>query len=266
MTGTSGITDAVHSRMTVGYWLAVVALYTWAPFFLVSLSQPRGLGMAWDFSMLAGLSALSGFAVMPLLTARSWSRPTMARWMPRLIQRLHNDLSWWLAAMLVFHVAASLFLEPLTIEYLTWRGSPPMLAGLMALVVAVPLFAWSLPTLRRRSGSPGFWRVSHTVLSVCLMLGAVWHVVGAGYYVRGVGPSIGLMWVGLWRTRNRSPGRLASVAGHRSPDRTQARRVFRRARLALLCVWLLTLLLCVALPRLLPPLVDKSPCTAEPCL
>jgi hypothetical protein len=211
---------------------------------------------------------------MPLLTARSWAQPTMARWMPRLIQRLHNDLSWWLAAMLVFHVAASLVLEPLTLEYLTWRGSPPMLAGLLAMVAAVVLFALSLPTLRRRMGAPGLWRTSHTLLSVFLMLAAVWHVVGAGYYVRGTGPSIGLMWlcgfpllwVGLWRMHNRSPTRAVPVAGHRSPDRAQARRVFRRARLALLLVWSVALLLGVVLPRLLPPLVDKSPCTAEPCL
>ena len=260
--------------MTVGYWLAAVAFYTWVPFLFVHLSRPRGLGLAWDLGMLAGLSALSGFAVMPLLIARSWARPGVARWLPRLIQRLHNDLSWWLAAMLVFHVATSVILEPLTLEYLTWRGSAPMLAGLLALVAAVALFALSLPSVRRRLGSPAFWRASHTALSVGLMLGAVWHVTGASYYVRGLGPSIGLLWlcgfplllVGLSRLKNRSPARIAPVVGHRTPDSAQARHVFRRARLTLLLVWLIALLLGVTLPQLRPPLADRSPCVAEPCL
>jgi hypothetical protein len=106
------------------------------------------------------------------------------------------------------------------------------------------------------------------------MLGAVWHVVGAGYYVRGVGPSIGLIWltgfplllVVLLRMKHRGPARTVSVAEHRSPDRAQARHVFRRARLALLLVWLMALLLGVITSRLYPPLADKSPCVAEPCL
>lgn len=260
--------------MTLGYWLAVVAFYTWAPFLLVHLSRPRGLGLAWDLAMLAGLSALSGFAVMPLLTARSWARPPVARWMPRLIQRLHNDLSWWLAALLVLHVVGSLILEPQTLDYLTWRGSVPMLAGLLGAVAAVALFGLSLPTLRRRLGTRGFWRNSHAVLSVGLMLGAAWHVVGAGYYLRGTGPGIALLWlcafpllmVGLWRIRSRLPTRGTAVAGPRHPDRAYVRRAFRRARLALLAIWLVALSCAVALPRLLPPLSDRSPCAAEPCL
>lgn len=267
-------TDALHARLTLGYWLASVAFYTWVPFLFVSLAQPRGLGLAWDLGMLAGLSALSGFAVLPLLTARSWARPSVARWIPRLIQRLHNDLAWWLCAALFLHVAASLVLEPLTLEYLTWRGSAPMLAGLIAAAVAVPLFVLSLATVRRRMRSPGAWRVSHTLLSVGLMVGAVWHVIGTGYYVRGAGPALGLLWlcgfplllVGLWRIRNRIPARPTALAGHRQPERAQARALFRRARLALLFIWLLALVFAGVSSRWVSPLADRSPCAAEPCL
>lgn len=274
MTGSPVSANAARTPVSTGRWLGAVILYTWTPFVLVGFSAPRGLGLVWDLGMLCGLSALAGFALMPVLTVRARSLDTGERWMPRLVQRLHNDLSWWLAALLVCHVAVSLILEPLTLEYLTWRGSTPMLAGLLALVAAGLLFGLSLPVMRPWAGSPRVWRNTHSALSLVLMLGSAWHVVGAGYYVRGVGPQVALAWlcavplllVGVWRLRGQGPARSVPAAQHRSPDRLQATRAFKRARVIVLLAWSLALIQGVVIPRWAPPLANASPCAVEPCL
>ena len=149
-----------------------------------------------------------------------------------------------------------------------------MLAGLLALVAAGLLFGLSLPRVRPWAGSPRVWRNTHSVLSLLLMLGSAWHVVGAGYYVRGTGPQVALAWlcavplllVGVWRLQGQGPARSVPAARHRSPDRVQASRAFKRARLIVLLAWSLALIQGVLLPRWAPALANASPCAVEPCL
>ncbi len=216
----------------------------------------------WDFSMALGAVATGGLALLPLLSARWWVGIHRSATLLRVVQRLHRDLAWWLTGFAALHVLAVLWLEPRTLDYLLPTAPGYMLAGLVALLVLLALVVTSLGRVKRRWPQAS-WRRWHAFMSITVLAGIGWHLLGAGYYFRDwVGAGV-LGWAlavpSALALRWHCSPRLAPAAGA-----APARGPVTRPRAALACAIALALLAAAAwLAR--PFLVDYASPRSYPC-
>ena len=186
---------ASAGRDAAGAWLALgVLVYALAPLAVAWSRRLPGIDPAWDFLMALGVVATGGCAVLPLLSARWWAGLHRDPVLLRLVQRLHRQLSYVMAAFVVVHVAGILMLEPRTLDYLLPTAPGYMLAGLVALLLLVVLVVTSQGRLKQ--GWPqASWRRWHAGFSALALAGLVWHLVGAGFWFAGAGPWLALGWL-----------------------------------------------------------------------
>lgn len=162
-------------------WFAALLCYTLAPLVVVLARRPRAIDFWWDFAMALGICAIAGFALLPLVSARWWAPRHRGTAFLRLVQSTHRQLSYVLLGFTLAHAGLLWMLEARVVEYLLPGAVAPMLAGTVALVLAVFIVCSSRYRETLRWPYAG-WRTWHAGLS-CLLLGLLgWHVIGAGYY------------------------------------------------------------------------------------
>ena len=257
--------EVAGGRADAGMALAVLA-YALAPLGVAWLRGRPGVDPVWDFLMALGLVATGGLAVLPLLSARWWAARHPDPVLLRLVQRLHRELSYLMAALIAAHVVGVLVLEPRTLEYLLPTAPAYMVAGLVALLLLAVLIATSSGGLKQRWAQAS-WRRWHACFSAVALAALAWHLVGSGFWFAGAGPWLALAWlVGLptalalrWRIR-----RPTGASGTRTVS------VRRPARHLLAALALLLVLACAWFAQRLPLTAGKSehplPCPAGRCL
>lgn len=135
---------------------------------------PAG-GVIWDF-----LNAL-GFCGLAALVYLGWDSDSPAR-QPSL--RLHSNLAIVAALITGAHLLGFLIWDPAVVEYLKLKAPWYMHAGMVSFLCMLALAITSFPTARRHiyRHFPRF-RGWHLGLSVGALVLALWHVVGAGFYL-----------------------------------------------------------------------------------
>jgi len=129
----------------------------------------------WDF-----LNAL-GFCGLAALAYLGWDSESPAK-QPAL--RLHSNLAIVAAVITGAHVIGFLVWDPTVVEYLKPRAPWYMHAGTVGLVCVLILAITSFPTPRKRVyGRFPRFRGWHLGLSIAALGLAVWHVLGAGFYL-----------------------------------------------------------------------------------
>jgi len=198
---------------------AAVLVYLLAPLLGLRLCGPAAVDVWWDAVIGTGFAAMGALAVLPFLSARWWAAQTRDADRLRVVQALHRQLSYLLAALLVVHVVGLVVLEPRVIDYLLPTAPGYMLAGLGALVLVTVLIATSLGRVRRRWSHAG-WRHWHAMMSALTIGLTGWHLWGAAYWVAtlpalavagwllAVPTVLSLLW------HRHPPARLAADAPH----------------------------------------------------
>ncbi|MBK7250015.1 MAG: ferric reductase-like transmembrane domain-containing protein [Gammaproteobacteria bacterium] len=194
---------------------AAVLAYALAPLLALRLYGPAAVDFAWDAAIGTGLAATGLLALLPLLSVRWWAAQSREADRLRVVQALHRQLSYLLAALLVAHAVGLVLLEPRVVEYLLPTAPGYMLAGLLALVLVTVLIVTSRARLRRRWSHSG-WRRWHAAMSAAAIGLTGWHLWGAAYWVvtprallaagwlLGVPTVLSLVW------HRRPPARLAA--------------------------------------------------------
>ena len=151
---------------------------------------PAG-GFVWDF-----LNAL-GFCGLAALAYLGWDSESPAK-QPAL--RLHSNLAIVAAVITGAHVIGYLTWDPTVVEYLKPKAPWYMHAGTVGLAGVLVLAITSFPTPRKRVyGRFPRFRGWHLGLSIAALVLAVWHVLGAGFYLNAWYHqlSLGLVAIGL---------------------------------------------------------------------
>jgi hypothetical protein len=174
---------------------AALGIHTLAPLAALGVPPPaRRIGCWWNGAMAVGVLAVGSFALLPLLSARSWVRDGADGPFPRTVQSVRRQLSYRATALALPHVGLLLWLEPRAMEYLLPGAMAPMLAGLAGTLLALFLV---LPSLRRQRWRwrRRSWRAWHAGLFVLLVGLLGWHLLGAGYCFDAPGAVSTLIWL-----------------------------------------------------------------------
>ena len=232
-----GVGEVDDARLALG-----VLAYALAPLAVAWMRGRPGVDGAWDFLMAVGLVATGGLAILPLLSARWWAGRHRDPGLLRLVQRLHRQLSYLMAAFVAAHVLGVLVLEPRTFDYLLPTAPAYMVAGLAALLLLLVLVVTSQGGLKRRWPQAS-WRGWHATFSIVGLGALAWHLVGSGFWFVGAGPWWALAWLlgvptGLalyWRGRRTlaAPGGRSGSARRSSPHLLAALALL----LVLACAW-----------------------------
>jgi predicted ferric reductase len=198
-----------------------------APLFvLLAGPVPPPGGFWWDFAMALGFAALAMMGVQFALTAR-FKRAT-APYGIDIIYYFHRYLAVCALAIAAAHYVVIRADNPAVLGTANPLEAPPyMTAGRIALALFAVLVASSLAR-RRLAIEYELWRWTHALVATAAFVLALWHVVGAGYYVgtpwkRALWTAYGLLWIALiawvrvakpWRLL-RAPYRVAEVRPER---------------------------------------------------
>jgi predicted ferric reductase len=183
-------------------WLAAYVLVVVAPLLLllVNARPEMGRGLAWDFAMALGYSALAMFGVQFALTARF--RRISAPFGIDIIYYFHRYLAVYALLIAVAHAGVVVFTHPEAIASLDPRiASASMNAGVTALALCAFVIVLALGRRRLRL-EYDHWRLAHAVLAAVALALALWHLFGAAHYLdsvwkRGLWAVYGAGWIGL---------------------------------------------------------------------
>ena len=160
-------------------------------FVLSALTDPTlSGGVFWDIANAAGFLSLA-FLLVLMLDAGAGKR-----------QQIHKLISYLALAGLSLH-AGMLLTDSTVWHYLNFNAPTYMWAGLLATIAVAASILLALPRIRRfwHRDYAGFARV-HQVVSIVAVIGAVWHVLGSGFYVSQLeGVFYLLLIAGLWMAR-----------------------------------------------------------------
>lgn len=175
-------------------WLVVyLALVLLPPALLVLIDPPRSGGLAWDFSLILGYSALAVFGLQFVLTAR-FKRATAPVGID-LVYALHRWLAIAALLFVIAHVAILAWRHPAALGVADPLRAPwHMSAGRLALL----LFAFIvLSSLLRKQirWSYESWRLWHGLAASAALLLAIAHTEGAGHFLNA--PWKRWAWAGL---------------------------------------------------------------------
>jgi predicted ferric reductase len=143
--------------------------------------QPAPLDLTWDLANAAGYLSLAFCLLLFVYAGRARTFPPFSG---RFFANLHRDLGYCALALALAHAGLLLYREPLLLEHLKPTAPLHMLAGTLALFFMLLLVLSSLPRVRRRIW-PDYHRFRHlhAVVSVCLVVLSLYHVVESGYYL-----------------------------------------------------------------------------------
>ncbi|MBV6422257.1 MAG: hypothetical protein NAOJABEB_00032 [Steroidobacteraceae bacterium] len=248
---------------------AAVLVYVLAPLVALRLFGPAAVDPAWDAAIGTGLAATGMLAVLPLLSVRWWAAQSREADRLRVVQALHRQLSYLLAALLVTHVVGLVLLEPRIVDYLLPTAPGYMLAGLLALVLVIVQIVTSRARVRRRWSHPG-WRRWHAAMSTAAIGLTGWHLWGSAYWVATPRASLAAGWllgvptVLMFVWHSRPPARLAADM----PKSSGPRRTVGAC-----LVWSLCALIALAVVAFVwrpasdaRPVPHPYPCSAGRCL
>jgi len=135
---------------------------------------PAG-GVIWDF-----LNAL-GFCGLAALVYLGWDSDSPAR-QPAL--RLHSNLAIAATVLTGAHLLGFLVWDATIVEYLKLKAPWYMHAGLISFLCMLGLAITSFPALRMKMyGRFPRFRAWHLGLSIAALGLAIWHVLGASFYL-----------------------------------------------------------------------------------
>lgn len=184
------------------FWIGVYLILVLAPIFVLLIgSMPEGRGFFREFSTALGYSALSMLGIQFILTARF--RRATAPYGIDVIYYFHRYLSQ-VAFVLVFaHVAIIFLIKPRYVLYFInpligiWEGLTGLSAALMlSFILAISLWR------RRFRLSYERWRILHGIFAVAIIITAMIHIEGTGYYLiipwkRAIWTAYAIFWICL---------------------------------------------------------------------
>lgn len=163
-------------------WLSLyLGLVLLPPALLVAVEPPRSGGLAWDFAMVLGYSALAMFGLQFVLTARfkRATAPFGIDW----IYALHRWLAIAALLFVVLHVAILAWRHPAALGVADpFRAPWHMSAGRLALILFALVVLTSLLRKRLRWAYES-WRFWHGIAAVAALLLAIAHAEGAGHFL-----------------------------------------------------------------------------------
>lgn len=187
--------------VSAALWLALYLVLVTAPLFvlLVGPVPPPG-GFWWDFSMALGFAALAMMGVQFFLTAR-FRRATLPFGID-VVYYFHRYLAIAAVGIAALHYVILRIDNPVALGTAHPLVAPAhMTAGRAALLLFGLLVASSL--LRRWLRLEyELWRWTHALVATLALLLALWHVLGAGYYIdtpwkQALWTGYGMAWLGL---------------------------------------------------------------------
>lgn len=164
-----------------GSWFTEpLVLLTAAVLLCTLLAEPRlSAGVLWDSAQLTGYLTFALLLYSVIDTGLG----------PR--QRLHRHFGYLATGLLACHGFGLLLTDPPTLHYLSWQAPGYMLAGFAALLLLILLVVTALPRSRKPlHKSPADFRAWHQGLSISILLLALWHILGSGFYLGSVEPAL----------------------------------------------------------------------------
>ncbi len=142
---------------------------------VVILGFGRAAGWTWDFLNGLGFAGLSGLIYLAV------------QGRARINNSAHQTFSYVVLSFVLIHCLGLLLLDSITLEYLHSGAPTYMWAGLLsAMLLALILFS-ALPSQRKKAFHKSqYFRGWHKYLSWLVMVTAVWHVLGSGFYLQNM--------------------------------------------------------------------------------
>jgi predicted ferric reductase len=223
----------VKNALTGVLWVAVYLVLVLAPLAVVALAHPpAGRPFLVEFSVALGFVGLALMGLQFGLIARS--KPMAAPFGIDALTLFHKQMSYVALAFILAHPLLLFFQDSakyvplLNVSTAPWRAR----FAVSSVLLLLALMAASLWRKRLRL-SYEFWQVTHGVLAVAVVVLALVHIEGVGYYVSGEVKRIlfwiwggGLIAVLVWirvgkpLIRIRHPWRLAAVRPERGDATT----------------------------------------------
>ena len=133
-------------------------------------------------------------------------------------QRLHRHFAYVTILLLGTHGFGLLLTDPQTLHYLSWEAPGYMIAGLAALLLLLLLVVVALPGRRKQMHrDPSEFRSWHQGLSIGVVLLALWHILGSGFYLSRYEPvllagiALTVLLCSLFRVRVSTATRYAAL-------------------------------------------------------
>lgn len=183
------------------FWFGAYLVVVTAPLFVLLFGPTPPPGGFWlDFAMALGFAALAMMGVQFILTARF--RHATAPFGIDIIYYFHRFLAIFALMIVVLHYLIIRINNPAILGTANPADAPAhMTAGRVAIVLFAFLIISSLA--RRRLGiAYERWRWMHALGATTAFALALWHVLGAGYYVGTYWKQVlwtgyGLFWIAL---------------------------------------------------------------------
>lgn len=239
------------------FWVGIYLVLVLAPIFILLIGgMPEGRGFFREFSTASGYSAISMLGIQFILTARF--RRATAPYGIDVIYYFHRYLSQVAFVLVLTHITIIFFIKPQYVLYFInpliglWEG----LAGLLATIMLICILAISLWRTRFNL-SYERWRMFHGIFAVAIMITAMFHIEGTGYYLaipwkRTIWTAYAIFWISLllyvrvvkpWTMLNH-PYKVIDIKKERgraytvtlSPDRHKGLE-FKPGQFAWLTIW-----------------------------
>jgi predicted ferric reductase len=175
----------VKSALTGILWVTIYVLLALTPLALVALAHPpAGRPFLVELSVAFGFAGLALMGLQFALIARF--KPVAAPFGIDALTRFHKEVSYVALAFILAHPIllfiqnAPKYLPLLNVVTAPWRARFAVSSVLLLLV----LMGLSLGRRRLRLSYEA-WQVTHGVLAVAVVLLALAHIEGVGYYVSG---------------------------------------------------------------------------------
>ena len=175
----------MKNALTSVLWIALYVLFAVTPLAIVALGDPpKGRPFLVEFSVALGFVGLAMMGLQFALIARF--KAVAAPFGIDALTRFHREVSFVALAFILAHPIllfiqnASKYLPLLNVFTAPWRAR----FAVASLLLLLALVAASLLRKRLRLSYEG-WQLSHGVLAVAVVVLALAHIEGVGYYVSG---------------------------------------------------------------------------------
>jgi predicted ferric reductase len=205
------------------FWVCIYAFVVIAPLLVARAGVPRpGQGFITDFSVALGFVALSVMVLQFGLVARL-QRLSAPFGMDALIQ-YHRQIGYVALLFALVHPALVFANDPRKLALLHWPTAPNRARFAVSCVVLLVLLVATSVWRKRLRLSYEVWQVLHGLLATAVVVLALGHVAGVGYYASSIPQRVlwaamatfvlgDILWMRVvrpWRVRRR-PWRVAEV-------------------------------------------------------
>lgn len=238
------------------FWVALYLFLVLSPLFVLLIGRtPAGRGFWWEFSAAIGFAGMAVMIMQFALTAR-FKRAT-APYGIDIIYHFHRWIGIVSLFLIIVHPLVIILGYPGAVILLNPMTTPwNIKAGILSVLALSVLIGVSL-VRRRFNMEYDNWRLWHVILSVVVVMAALVHIEGIGYYLvvpwkRAVWTTTGVFWLGLlfyvraakpyrmlkhpYRVEKLIPERGDTWTLRMVPDGREALR-FRPGQFAWLTIW-----------------------------